>query len=55
MEKLYSYMTEQARKHETSTSRIKKIAAEAQENAANDNALTETDQENPVLNISAEG
>lgn len=55
LEKLYSYMTEQARKHKSSTSRIKKIAAEAQENAANDTDLGETDKEDiqPDLPIEA--
>ena len=50
-----SYMTEQARKHKSSTSRIKKIAAEAQENAANDTDLGEADKEDvqPDLPVEA--
>lgn len=54
LEKLYSYMTEQARKHKSSTSRIKKIAAEAQENAANDTDLGEVDKENAQLDLPIE-
>ena len=47
-------MTEQARKHKSSTSRIKKIAAEAQENAANDTDLGEVDKENAQLDLPIE-
>lgn len=54
LEKLYSYMTEQARKHKSSTSRIKKIAAEAQENAANETDLGEAYKEDAQPNLPTE-
>jgi hypothetical protein len=53
LEKLYSYMTEQARKHKSSTSRIKKIAAEAQENAANETDQGQAEKENDQLDCTA--
>jgi hypothetical protein len=54
LEKLYSYMTEQARKHKSSTSRIKKIAAEAQESAANETDQGEAEKENDQLDLPIE-
>ena len=54
MEKLYSYMTEQARKHKTSTSRIKKIAAEAQASAEEEGVPEDTDKENAALDLPVE-
>ena len=47
-------MTVQARKHKSSTSRIKKIAAEAQENATNNGVLGEADYDNTDPDIPME-
>jgi hypothetical protein len=47
-------MTEQARKHKSRTSRIKKIAAEAQENAENETDQGEAEKENDQLNLPIE-